>query len=130
MPNRVSVLDFRLRQTSARRGGAFTAALQRIPFLQGNWMSKDGFHLPEEHADLRHGVFGIGGNGLAIRVVASSSGSIHFGHSPNTTPFLLCAFASLRLCVKNTCQRAPAICTPVLTRQESNPPRSSGVRFH
>jgi len=29
-------------------------------------MSQDGFHLPEEHADLRHGVFGIGGNGLAM----------------------------------------------------------------
>ena len=29
-------------------------------------MFKDGFDLPEKHADLRHGVFGIGGNGLAM----------------------------------------------------------------
>jgi len=27
---------------------------------------QDGFDLPEEHADLRHGVFGIAGNGLAM----------------------------------------------------------------
>jgi len=42
------------------------SASQRIPFLQGNGTFQNGFDLPEEHTVLRHGVFGIGGNGLAM----------------------------------------------------------------
>jgi len=41
-------------------------ASQGIPFLERNGASKDGFDLPEKQADLRHGVFGVCGNRLAM----------------------------------------------------------------
>jgi len=40
---------------------------QTFPFLQFNFAVEDGFDLSDEHSDLRHGVFRIRGNCLAVR---------------------------------------------------------------
>lgn len=36
-------------------------ALQGIPFVHGKAACENGFDLPDEHADLRHRVFVVGG---------------------------------------------------------------------
>ena len=40
--------------------------LQGIPVLHRNFAPEDGFNLPEQQADLRNGVFGIGRDGLSV----------------------------------------------------------------
>lgn len=40
--------------------------LQGIPFLQRNGSAQNGFNLPDQHAELRNGVFRIGRDGLLV----------------------------------------------------------------
>ena len=59
--NHVPFAVFGNAMTSRMRG-----ALQGVPFIQWNWTAKNGLNLPEQHADLRNRVLGIGRDGLAV----------------------------------------------------------------